>query len=80
MRYVEEVEMVVWVVSLFDTVDIIVDQDMPSKLKSSVNIVCYIYPSLTFIRPATGGTSGQELRINTRFRRLPEKVFESDKG
>jgi hypothetical protein len=41
------------VVSLFDTVVIFVDQDMPSKLKSSGNVACFIYPSLTFIRPVT---------------------------
>jgi hypothetical protein len=41
------------VVSLFDTVVIFVDQDIPSKLKSSANVACYIYPSLTFIRPLT---------------------------
>jgi hypothetical protein len=45
--------MAVWVVSLFDTVVIFVDLDIPSKLKSSVNIVCYIYPSLTFNHPVT---------------------------
>jgi hypothetical protein len=42
VRYVEEVDMAVWVVSLFDTVVIFVDQDMLSKLKSSVNVSCYI--------------------------------------
>jgi hypothetical protein len=52
-KYVEEVDVVVWVVSLFATVVIFVDQDIPSKLKSSVNVACYIYPSLTFIRPVT---------------------------
>jgi hypothetical protein len=45
--------MVVWVGSLLGTVVIFVDQDMPSKLESSVNVGCYIYPSLTFIRPVT---------------------------
>jgi hypothetical protein len=52
-KYVEEVDMAVWVVSLFDTVVIFVDQDIPSKLKLSANVACYIYPSLTFIRPLT---------------------------
>jgi hypothetical protein len=52
-KYVEEVDAVVWVVSSSDTVVIFVNQDMPSKLKSSVNVACYIYPSLTFIRPVT---------------------------
>jgi hypothetical protein len=52
-KYVEEVDMAVWVVSSSGTVVIFVNQDMPSKLKSSVNIVCYIDSSLTFIRPVT---------------------------
>ena len=46
-------DILAWVVSSSGTVVMFVDQDMLSKLKSSVNVGCYIYPSLTFIRPVT---------------------------